>query len=608
MDKPIFLFCQPRSGSTLVQRVLNSLDNVIIYGEHLGVLKGIASSYRSFSGPDATLFCSDNPDRGAVAKTALEQLRTSEKFPATCCGFSIDHVREAHRDYVRNLVHCIPDVKGYRWGFKEIRYCEKEGDSVFEMLYELFPEATFVFNVRNPADYVASNEGMGSWPGPRENKLKVWRTQVACFARYSRFFPQNTIMLRYEDFVNPESGAARCLIERLGYEYTEKQHNIIFKMGKVGATQQKPAVDDELRECIRAICSDADTYSVYPEYINAPGVQTIRPIVAAKPATPDTTAAPASAKSAPISAPPIASVEGAAAPVNGDSPATVHFRALMADRFQVGKLKGITPPDFRREIYNLLKICDPKMEGYASRNKQRDLSVKFHWGHNHDFGYFKIAGRMNDRHLTVPASFVEHLSALPLDLNGKSVLDVGAWTGGTSLLFSALGADVVAIEEVKKYAQAIELLKRVFDISKLQVLDKSLYDLVTPEFYDRFDYAYLAGLLPCVSDPVLALRIAFNTLKDGGVCLVESLATNSADPVARYDGPQVTFGGTEVLLNRGGWKWLTPSATALKQMMSDVGFTDIQMAAINGNVVIASGKRSGHCDIMRAGLSNRTVR
>ena len=42
---PIFLLGSGRSGTTLLQKILNSADDVMIWGEHGGFLKPIARAY-----------------------------------------------------------------------------------------------------------------------------------------------------------------------------------------------------------------------------------------------------------------------------------------------------------------------------------------------------------------------------------------------------------------------------------------------------------------------------------------------------------------------------------------------------------------------------------
>ena len=279
-----------------------------------------------------------------------------------------------------------------------------------------------------------------------------------------------------------------------------------------------------------------------------------------------------------------------------------YLSEIMSDNYQTDNLVTLSPSEFENRIKNLLQLSDGHMEGFVDTSKQRDLSVRYHWGHNHDFGSFKVTGRMQNRHLIIPSKLVEQFKVFPLDLNGKKILDIGVWTGGTCLLFAALGADVVAIEEVKQYSDTLELLRYAFDIRQIKVLNVSLYDLNQEIFFDQFDYVLLSGVVYHVTDPILALRIAFNALKDGGKCMVETYGIESQESVIRYES------GKKEDCNRGGWNYFIPSRLALKRMMLDVGFEDIQVGGVEDQRIIAVGLREKHCDMLRAGLSVRSIR
>jgi 2-polyprenyl-3-methyl-5-hydroxy-6-metoxy-1,4-benzoquinol methylase len=125
------------------------------------------------------------------------------------------------------------------------------------------------------------------------------------------------------------------------------------------------------------------------------------------------------------------------------------FMMEMMSRYQTKDLVNTDPKSFKEKIDSFLALSDYKMEGFSDAEKQRDLTVKFSWGHNHDFGDFFLKGRLTDRHVRLLATFMDKLNALPKSLEGKRVLDIGCWTGGTSLILCAMGAEVVAIEEVK---------------------------------------------------------------------------------------------------------------------------------------------------------------
>jgi SAM-dependent methyltransferase len=248
-------------------------------------------------------------------------------------------------------------------------------------------------------------------------------------------------------------------------------------------------------------------------------------------------------------------------------------------RYQTDSLQGIDPAAFRRQILGRIGTLDAAAEGYsdAELERQRDLSIKFHWGHDHDFGDFQVRGRMASRHLDLMADFA---SIFGLDLDSfqdKEVLDVGCWTGGTSLLLAALGCRVVAIEEVCKYAEAASFLARSFGLqTKLTVHPISLYACNHADWYDRFDIVHFPGVIYHLSDPLIGLRILFNALRPDGTILVESAGIDHAEPFCRFDGSMVWQSGDKNNMDRGGWNWFMPSPSALARMMREAGFEQVE--------------------------------
>lgn len=279
---------------------------------------------------------------------------------------------------------------------------------------------------------------------------------------------------------------------------------------------------------------------------------------------------------------------------------------------------GISAEDFRSRLDSFLSLDDHAMEGYAGSERQRDLSVRFHWGHDHDFGPFALKGRMTDHHLRLITTYV-NMGVLPIDLTGKRVFDIGCWTGGTSLLLAAMGAvEVYAIEEVRKYADAANYLAHAFAVDdQVTVHKRSIFDCTTAELQDRFDIVNYSSVIYHVSDPILSLRICFNALRDGGRCLIETESLPDDQPSGRgflrYLGPRFTHSGTAEERSRGGWSWFIPSAPALQKMMEDVGFTNVACPGLTiageyGQRLFAVGTRGAHVDMLRAGLSVPTIR
>lgn len=270
------------------------------------------------------------------------------------------------------------------------------------------------------------------------------------------------------------------------------------------------------------------------------------------------------------------------------------LQRLMA-QFTVDRLANRTEEAFTSGIDRFLALNDYRMEGLDDPVNQRDLSIQFTWGHNHDFGPFHLQGAMEDRHIRHLAQFIEHFKALPWDLSGKKVLDIGCWTGGASLLLSAMGAEVLAIDEVKKYTDCVNYLAESFGLTSLQAKAMSLYDLNSPEFQDRFDYVLMAGVLYHVTDPLIALRNTFNCLVDGGSCLIESTGYQHDEAVISYQ--------------RRRWNWFDFSPVALGQILQDAGYRDIQVGKVtHDRRLYAVAQRNHHVEIRRDGLSQKAIR
>ena len=279
-----------------------------------------------------------------------------------------------------------------------------------------------------------------------------------------------------------------------------------------------------------------------------------------------------------------------------------HLRTLMA-RYRTDNLAALSPDDFEKYIRDQIDRVDYVIEGYSSEDlgRQRDLSIKFSWGHNHDFGTFALRGRMGDRHVSVMRNFLLLFGKRIEDFSGKDVLDVGCWTGGTTLLLAALGARVRAIEEVRKYALMTRFLTESFGLG-VRVDAMSLYELEEREAYDIIHFP---GVVYHLSDPVVALRLLFNALRLGGTILVESGGVNVSGSVCAYEGCVVyhrIVNESQSQLNRGGWNWFLPSPTALARMLWAAGFDDIRVAWADGRVY-AEATKARQIGITRAGLS-----
>lgn len=280
----------------------------------------------------------------------------------------------------------------------------------------------------------------------------------------------------------------------------------------------------------------------------------------------------------------------------------------MMRAYQLKNLRNESPQTFRKQIDRFMGIKDYVMEGFGDPDRQSPVVVDFHWGHWHDFGEFVLEGRMGKHHMSMLAVFIDHFKMLPMDLKGKRVLDIGCWTGGTSLLLCAMGAEVVAVEEVRKYADCVDYLRQAFGLEHLQVKRCSFYECTGPEFQDAFDYVLMAGVLHHLSDPKLALRIAFNCLRDGGLCLLETMVSEQ-DKILRCCREGVESSADQL----PRWNGLLFIPQLFARILDEVGYEvvggpcEIVFKTPEPRLYTVA-KRLRHQDILRNGLSVRGIR
>lgn len=291
-------------------------------------------------------------------------------------------------------------------------------------------------------------------------------------------------------------------------------------------------------------------------------------------------------------------------------PSYPHLHDLMR-RYQVKDLRGVTPEEFNARIREFLAQRGDATQAFVDPDRQESTYVQFHWGHQHDFGDFALDGRMGKHHMSMIAVFIDVMQAMPLSLEGLRVLDIGCWTGGTSLLMCAMGARVVAVEEVPMYAECVKYHKLAFGIDRLEVKGVSLFDCTTAEFQDAFDIVLCAGVLHHQSDPKLALRILFNCLKNGGTALFETTATLPESL------PEICAGSTRDADPEGppasGWNAMLFTPRNFAAMLKSVGYEVDQPGRIIRHKtplgrLFTVARRERHVDFCRSGLSVREIR
>jgi hypothetical protein len=196
-DTPLFILSAGwRSGSTLLQRLVNSTQRYFIWGEpyhRSDLVRRMAESLLPFGAdwPPPEYIHSDvgtgDPQDGWIANL----------YP------TLPRLLDSHRAFLRELLAPPPGQAGREWGFKEVRLSADY--AVYLQL--LFPRARFVFLVRDPRAAYRSYRTRATW-------FERWPTvQVRTPNAYGRLWCRlaqsftthrdslDAVLLRYEDLV-----------------------------------------------------------------------------------------------------------------------------------------------------------------------------------------------------------------------------------------------------------------------------------------------------------------------------------------------------------------------------------------------------------------------
>ena len=212
MSAAVFLLSSGRSGSTLVQRVLNSYDDVLIWGEHQGFLAPLAEAYfHLVEHPSSTRFLPAFAATERPSWARILEWKGAGNWQAWLNWFTRADAETLFRDFVRALAR-HPEQAGLPpiWGFKEIRYGGH--DRVIEMLAALFPDARFLFLARDGRNAVVSQLRTFHASGARAQAIRdlfrlpvfirrsrEWRDQNNGLLRWHRSGRLDSTWIRFED-------------------------------------------------------------------------------------------------------------------------------------------------------------------------------------------------------------------------------------------------------------------------------------------------------------------------------------------------------------------------------------------------------------------------
>ncbi|NEQ97129.1 MAG: hypothetical protein F6K30_10450 [Cyanothece sp. SIO2G6] len=231
-ESPIFLFsAEWRSGSTLLQRLINSDQTMLMWGEpfsRCNIIPSLADSIRVFYDgfPSQKYFIDSDMFSSDVER--LSSRWTANLFP------DIGSLVESHRVMIKRLFEYPASSRGFsRWGIKEVRW----DISCAYYLKWLFPHAKFLFLYRNPYKAYRScwnwRDLYMRWPDQPvpnpETFGRYWQEMVQGYIEGHQ--EVDGLLIKYEEFC-AGSPSVQELSEYLNLSLDEK--TMTTKIGSLG--------------------------------------------------------------------------------------------------------------------------------------------------------------------------------------------------------------------------------------------------------------------------------------------------------------------------------------------------------------------------------------
>ncbi|WP_238368604.1 sulfotransferase family protein [Mesobacterium pallidum] len=198
----VFIVTYGRSGSTLLQNLLNAIPGFEIRGENNNALLHIARAWEAL----------DSSQTLARLREAGEP--TDQTHP--WFGGELIHPPHVARAMVRGFVNTVlkPSDDTRVSGFKEIRFhaAGEEFEMYLDFIYRFFPNVKFIFNTRDK-DAVAQS---GWWKGyAPETVHRILGEAEGLYHAYMEKNPERGFHLHYDDYVG-RPAKLRPLFEFLG--------------------------------------------------------------------------------------------------------------------------------------------------------------------------------------------------------------------------------------------------------------------------------------------------------------------------------------------------------------------------------------------------------
>ncbi|MGC4808458.1 sulfotransferase family protein [Micromonospora sp. DT233] len=243
-----------RCGSTLVQRLLSSHPDVLIWGEHAGQLRPLLAAVSRMK-----VWAEED---GMEARNEFED-GGYQSFMANLTP-EVEWIDEALRQFLTTLFADRAAAQGKSiWGIKEVRYGLPEACA----MHHLFPGAVVIQLVRDPRDVLRSLdlwERQSQWWNRRKTELAMqdWLRITESFLHSTAEMSPPVLRLRYEDLTADPAMAMKMIGAHTSLDPAKFDPDVfkrkIHITGPNGDSPRTPADWNALPPSLRALLDDDD--------------------------------------------------------------------------------------------------------------------------------------------------------------------------------------------------------------------------------------------------------------------------------------------------------------------------------------------------------------
>ena len=185
MDKIVLLCCVGRSGSTSLQRIINTIPNSNICGENYAAVLDLLRFYKNIK---RTTF---DQVVGGKNPVSYDKLIENGVKPAWYNSYKHEEIVEK----IKQMITCMfKNKEGTTlWGFKEIRYSDGNIDLI-EEFKELFPQTKVIVLIRENI----TQQAKSAWFKDNPNSVRIIRKNSNELIRFYKKHKDYVFFLTFE--------------------------------------------------------------------------------------------------------------------------------------------------------------------------------------------------------------------------------------------------------------------------------------------------------------------------------------------------------------------------------------------------------------------------